>query len=372
MATSENSPTQEPPVSKEELTILNQRQKMVYSKKLSQFAEYLYQKGKDPKKNEGYAEKSVSVRTSRLHQMVKWVWSNEEITTNFSAAHGDAVNKGLFEDDLCRNDGEPYAEGTKRKFNDTLRTWFEFRGISWEPEYSFTDERPTERPDPFSRSELRTLSEGTLTYKTIPSYNNLTPDERDRWKAHLAQELGKPKSNVSPDDWKEVNTCWKVPSLIRTAREAGWQPDLLERLSVEWYIPEDKRFHIPAGEAVKNDLEWNVYLSDESAFYLEKWLEQRKNMEMYDDCELVWLTRKQNQYTSGTLNDLLRKLMDHVGINQQGRKLVWYSFRHSIGTYVTHEKSKVVAAEQLRHSPEATDYYIHPLPEEQKEASKIM
>ena len=86
------------------------------------------------------------------------------------------------------------------------------------------------------------------------------------------------------------------------------------------------------------------------------------------------LNRKGNPYSSGTLNTLLRNLMDEAGIKKRGRKLVWYSFRHSIGTYVFAEtKSLKMVAEQLRQKSRASaDQYVHPPPEVKREAANIM
>jgi integrase len=351
---------------------LNSRQQKVYNSKLYRFKQYLKQKGKNPKKGTGYS--GVDVRISRLHRVMEWIWNSSGITTEFTIELADAANEALAEDSLCRHNGEQYSDGSKRKINNVLTNWFEFQGIDWEPEYNFTDGRPQDQADPFRKAELRQLWQASLTYKTIPSYNNLSPEERDRWKGHIAQELGKPKEEVRPDDWEKLNKDWKIPSLIRTAREAGWRPDLVARMSVEWYDPEAQTIYIPAGEAPKNDSPWEEELSDEAALALENWLEQRDNCEMYDGRTEIWLTREGNPYKSGTLNDLLRNLMDEAGINQRGRKLVWYSFRHSIGTYVYDEYQDLrIVAEKLRqNSLAAADRYVHPTSELKREAAELM
>jgi site-specific recombinase XerD len=145
-------------------------------------------------------------------------------------------------------------------------------------------------------------------------------------------------------------------------------------MKVQWYEPSEKTIYIPEGEAPKNDTYWRADLTDEGALALDKWLEQRELMELYDGRDVIWLTRKGNPYSSGTLNDLLRNLMDEAGIKSQGRNLVWYSFRHSIGTYVFAEtKSLKVVADQLRQKSRASaEKYVHPLPEVKREAANIM
>lgn len=351
---------------------LNSRQREIYSSILAEFAEYLREKGKNPKKKKGYSD--VNERISRFHRVVKWAWNNEGPTTEFTADHADAAIEALADDSLCQLKGEPYSEGSKRKISNVLENWFEFRNVEWSPEINFTDSRAKNNADPYLKDELRQLWETSLKYKEIPKYNNLSPEDRDRWKAHIAQELGKPKEDVRPTDWDAINNDWKVPSLIRTAREAGWRPDIVGRMAVEWYDPDAQTIYIPEGKAPKNDSSWDQELSAEGALALDNWLEQRANQELYDGRKEIWLTREGNPYTSGTLNDLLDNLMDEAEINQRGRKLVWYSFRHSIGTYVYHEYHDLRAvAEVLRQNSTASaDRYVHPLPELKQEVADLM
>ncbi|QSG02770.1 site-specific integrase [Natranaeroarchaeum sulfidigenes] len=356
----------------EQFKPLNSRQQDIYSAVLSRFKQYLETEGKNPKKGLGYSK--VNERISRFHRVMKWVWNNETITTEFTTEDADIVNEALAEDSFRRMDGGRYAEGSKRKINDVIVNWFEFQGIDWDPETRFHDEPATENADPFRKSELQQLWQTSLTYKSVPSYNNLSPEDRDRWKAHIAQELGKPKVEVTPSDWDTLNKDWKVPSLVRTTRGAGWRPDLIGRMSVEWYDPEAQRIYIPEGEAPKNDDSWEQELSQEGAHALDNWLDQRANQEMYDGRDEIWLTREGNPYTSASLNDLLDNLVDEAGIDEGNRKIVWYSFRHSIGTYVYDKyKDRRVVAETLRqNSTAAADRYIHPLPELKQEVADLM
>lgn len=361
-------------VSNDQFAPLGDRQQEMYREKLNRFSEYLRTVGKDPTKQIGYAEDSVTEKVSRLHRMMEWVWNNEEITIEFTTEHGDVVNTALETDSLRTVDGGRFAEGSKRKMNDVLRNWFEFQGMDWDPKYTFSDDGPANQPDPFHKKELQKLWEAALEYKTIPSYNNVSPDERDRMKTYIAQDLGKPKEEVRPADWDRFNKDWKIPSLIRTARSQGWRPALVKRMKVNWYEPETQTIHIPEGRAPKNDASWDVSLSEEGASALEKWLEQRKLREKYDGRDEIWLNRKGNPYDSGPLNDLLTNLIDEAGIETRGRNLVWYSFRHSVGTYVYHEYTDLeIVAQQLRQkSRNSASKYVHPLPELKKEAAEIM
>ena len=358
----------------EEASHLNELQWEIYIANLQRFATYLHKQGKDPKKEIGYPENTVKIKIPRFHQLMKRVWEHEEVTTDFTIDHANTLVEALDDDSFRRTDGDRFSEGSKRKFMDAMRNWFEFQNTDWEPDVTFSDGRATDHADPFRRSELSELWQTTLTYKSIPSYNNISPEERDRWKAHLAQELGKPKNEVTPDDWDRVNCDWKIPSLIRTTRGCGWRPDLVGRMEVDWYDPETRTIYIPEGEAPKNESAWKEPLSDESAMALEKWLAQRENIEKYDGRKEIWLTRKGNPYVSGTLNALLSNLIEESDIEPRGRKLVWYSFRHSIGTYVYNEYTDLrIVAEKLRqNSIKSADRYVHPLPELKQEASEMM
>jgi len=102
---------------------LNDRQREIYCERLARFADYLKTKGKEPIRNIGYAEDSVSERISRFHRMMKWVWNEEELTIEFTSEHGDAVNNALETDSLRKMDGGRFAAGSKRKLNDVLRNW---------------------------------------------------------------------------------------------------------------------------------------------------------------------------------------------------------------------------------------------------------
>lgn len=364
------------PGSEDGLDCLNHRQKQVYSSKLARFTEYLSTVGQDPIKEEGYAEGTVQERISRFQRAVSWLWSETGVTTSITPADADEINEALYADRFRKRNGDPYSNTSKRKINDVLKNWFEFTSEEWTPTYTFTDNRAKqeEKPDPFTKSELVALWESSLSYKSIPSYSNLSPTERDRWRAHIAQELGKPKEEVTPDDWDRINRSWKIPSLIRINRGHGLRPDLIARVKLSWYDPDKQKITVPAGEAPKNDAEWTIELIEEEALALENWLAQRELIDEYQGREEIWLNREGNPYRSGPLNDILDALIEDAGIDPRGRKLVWYSFRHSIGTYVYAEtKDLELVAEQLRQtSTAAAAEYVHVLPERKREAAKLL
>jgi integrase len=361
-------------VSEEKMEPLSPQQRTVYNNLRVRFAEFLLTQGKNPKKGKGYPENSVPVRLSRFHRVMEYLWNTDGATTELTPDRADAVVEAMQSDDFRRLDGDRYSEGGKRKINNVLENWFDFQHIDWDPDISFSDERASDNADPFTRNELVQLWQASLTYKDIPSYNNLSPDERDRWKAYIAQDLGKPKAEVVPADWEDMHPSWKVPSIIRPTRSNGFRPALINRAKVGWYNEERKTIEIPEGKAPKNDLSWEVELTDEGAMTMEKWFAERENIEKYDGRDEIWLNREGNPYDSGALNDLLDNLMEEAGIDPGNRKLVWYSFRHSVGTYVHDEyKDLEIVAQQLRQvSRESASRYVHPLPKLKREAANVM
>jgi site-specific recombinase XerD len=90
---------------------------------------------------------------------------------------------------------------------------------------------------------------------------------------------------------------------------------------------------------------------------------------MYDGTDTLWLTREGNTYSSPSLNYVLERLCEKAGIPTQGRKMSWYSIRHSVGTYMTREEDLAAAQAQLRHKSETTTMkYDQTPPEDRKDA----
>ncbi|GGL21579.1 hypothetical protein GCM10009037_01100 [Halarchaeum grantii] len=347
---------------------LSHRQQVMFDNTVERFEEYLLTAGKTPRKDIGYATDTARARKSRVLRIFYWIWEHGDVSTELSTEQADRVIEALDTDELRRRNGDRYSETSKRKMSNALADWFAFKQADWEPDISFRDERATDNADPFTKSEVKKLWQTSLTYKNIPKYNNLSPKDRDRWRRYLAQYLGKPKEEVEPADWREVNRSWKVPSLVRSARAAGWRPAIVGRMRVHWYDPEKQAITIPGEHAVKNESRWKQELPGEAVEAIDRWLDQRENKSKYDDTDLMWLTRKGQPYSSSTLNALLRNLMDEAGIEPRGRNLVWYSFRHYVGTYVYDDCQdlKMVAKILRQNSIASADRYVHPTVELQR------
>lgn len=241
----------------------------------------------------------------------------------------------------------------------------------WKPDRFFEtyDGQPR---DYLTLQERQKIREAALEYGAIPGYNDLSPEQRDRWKAYLAQRFGKPKSEVSPSDWDRANG-WKVPSLVSTSLDAGLRPVEVERVKVSWVDTGNSVLRIPYAEAAKSRDNWVAALSDRTVLFLTRWLEERDNYSRYEGRDELWLTKHGNPYQSQSLRHLLRRLCEVAGIETENRQMSWYAIRHSTGTYMTREEDLKAAAAQLRHkSISSTMRYDQAPLEDRKDALERM
>jgi len=347
------------------LTELNYQQTVLYQDLWTNLIEFLRQKGKNPKRNRGFAESNIRPIARRIHQAHQYCWTEEIVFVELSPCHADEFVDALNDDEVVNKWGNEYSEGSKRKFTEALESYFDYLGEEWKPEINFSNTESSIGSDPFILREREQLLKAASEYKSPPTYKNVSPEERDRWNAHLAQYLGIPKEDVGPADWEELQQNWKFPSLISTALDCAWRAEMVGRLETHLVNLQTAQINIPPEYAVKNDKEWTSELSKRSTLLLKRWFEQRANKPKYDDVDHIWLNRKGNPYNSKTLNTLLDNLMEEAGIEANGRKLTWHSIRHSTGMYVyNQEKDLELTAEILRNaSLEATRRYAHPTPE---------
>lgn len=357
-------------LSDEIISHLNHQQKALFIEFWTEYIEYLLEKGKNPKKNEGYAESSIRPIARRVCQVQQFVWKNENLTTKLAPEYANNFVKALNQDTFIKGNGEPYSECSKRKFVSAIKTYFRFRKINWTPEIEFSDNPSDEGADEFTQSERNELFTAACEYQSPPTYKNVSPEERDRWNAKLAQYLGKPKAKIGPDDWEELRQFWKFSSLISVALDCGSRAGMIERLEMRQIDLDAGTLTTPPQKAIKNDLRWENELSDRSITCLKHWFKQRANRPKYDETDHIWLTRENTPYTSHTLNNLLRNLMAQAGIEPNGRKLSWHSIRHSTGCYLYNKYNDLtIVAETLRQSTlEAARRYAHPTRETKKEA----
>jgi integrase len=346
---------------------LGERQLFDYREHRKKCIKWLLGIGKNPDKAEGYAFQTVYNRAYRMDQFYRFVWELEGgYTVQVTHNHADEYMQELAYQDHTNAHKDSTQKAVKMLFK-----WLEHeRGYDhWEPEISFsTSDGSTQPRDYLTADERRKIREAALEYGSIPAYKSVSPNERDRWKAYLAQRFEKPKSEVKPADWERANG-WKIPSLVSTSLDAGLRPIEVERAVVSWVDLDNGVLRIPKEESSKNVENWIVPLRDRTVTMLERWLEQRDQYEQYSETEKLWLTRQRNPYQSSTLGRLLRDLCEIAGIDCENRKMSWYAVRHSTGTYMVREEDLAAAQSQLRHKrPETTMKYDQVPPEDRKDA----
>ncbi|SDR06916.1 tyrosine-type recombinase/integrase [Natronobacterium texcoconense] len=346
---------------------LNQRQLMDYRSTREACLEWLLTFGKDPEQVEGYARTTVSARASRMDKFYRWVWDEEDrYVSDPSHEHADAFLKQLAYEDRSNADRSNYQKAVQMLFK-----WrhHEHGLDKYEPSVTFySDDSASQPRDYLTREERSKIREASLEYGSIPAYNDLSPDQRDRWKAYLAQRFEKPKSAVSPEDWDRANG-WKIPSLVSASLDAGLRPIEVERAKTYWVDVPNRVLRIPKDESSKNTENWVVSIQDRTAEMLERWLTERDHYEMYADTDALWLTRQANPYQTRALKHLLERLCEIADIEIEGRQMSWYCIRHSVGTYMAREEGLAAAQAQLRHKSEQTTMkYDQTPPEDRRDA----
>jgi site-specific recombinase XerD len=350
---------------------LSERQQVDYGKHREQCLEWLLELGKEPDKAEGYAFITVKNRSQRMDQYYRWVWDREDgYTANPTHEHADAYLRHL-----AKQDTSNAHKNNCRKALMMLYKWrhHEHGLDKWDPELSFSSNYKTTNPqDYLTLDERSQIREAALEYGSIPSRASVYGDERERWRAYLAQRLEKPKEDITSDDWEQANG-WEAPSLVWTSLDAALRPIEVQRATTEWVDIENAVLRIPKEESSKNTGNWTVGLQERTATVLDRWLDQREAIDRYDDTDALWLTQRGNDHSSQSLQYLLEKLCDIAGIDTEDRSMSWYSIRHSTGTYMTREEDLAAAQAQLRHkSPETTMRYDQTPVEDRRNALNRM
>jgi len=341
-------------VSRKAREILNPRQVESYRVHRRDMAEWLLNLGKNPDKAEGYAQSTSQMRMWRLDKLYRYVWNDleEGYTENITTGHADQWMQHLAHQELSAEYKSDCQKSCKTLFK--WQNWKNNTEIDWEPQINYTGNSGTHAPRDFlSREERQKLREASLEYGSVPAYDGLTPGERDRWKAHLAQRFGKSKSEVTVDDWKRANS-FKIPSLVWTSLDAGFRPIEVGRATVSWIDTGNNVLRIPKEDSSKNTENWTVSITERTTKFLEKWLKERRQYKQYQGSDRLWLTRESNPYTTQSLNHIMKRLCELAEIPRENRKITWYSIRHSTGTYMAREEGLGAAQQQLRHKREQT------------------
>ena len=357
-------------IREETIDELGPRQAIDFVSELSDWYRWMRKQGisRDEWQLEGHSRSTANNYVQRLCRILPELWNEfRGYTTQISPEMGDWYLKQLRDDEIRKENGQPYAGSSKKKQVCTLLSFFRFRssqrnGKEWEPATLFQADAGTRVADPIKRDERSLIREAVLEYKTVKRYNNCTPEERDRIKGELAQRLGKPKEEVTKSDWEDVNRCWMWPSIIMVTLDIGARPVEIERASTEWLKLSAPEIEIPKDDAAKNDQTWTNTITERTAKVLRRWLQQRNSLPKYDDTDTLWLTREGNPYSPGPLGRNLRNIMDEAGIDHSDRNISWYSLRYSLATSLAKEAdSHEEVRKQMRHKrPESTMRYIHP------------
>lgn len=209
---------------------LTEKELVDYRSHREEFVRWLAYLGKDPEMVEGYSRDTVSATAQRTDQFARGVWAQESgYTMAFSHAHADEYMEELLYSDTSTTHKANTQKALKRYYK-----WLahEKGGELWEPERTFSSSNNDSGPREYlTLEERKKIREAALEYGSIPSYSSVSPEERDDWKAHLAQRFKKPKNEVTPDDWERANG-WKFTSMVWASLDCGLRPVEVERAKV--------------------------------------------------------------------------------------------------------------------------------------------
>lgn len=325
---------------------VNKKQLLDYRNHRTRFIQWLLTFGKNPEEVKGYSEDTVKRTAYRCAKFDRFAWKQGDgyrVPLTHEAAD-EYLKHVAYED---------YSDTHRHKVLNSLKRYFRWRTVEhneseWEPVLKFSSGGRRNPPDYFSVEERKKIRQAALDYGTIPSYNNLSPEERERWKKHVATVLRKPADKVVPADWERVNG-WKYTTMVWVSLDAGLRPAEVARAKVSWVDVDNAVLRIPEEDSTKNRDNWRVSITERTAEALDRWLTERGNYERYENTNSLWLTREGNPYRSKGLRRLLVKLCDHADIDTENRSVCWYSIRHSVGTFMTREEDLAAAKAQLRH-----------------------
>jgi site-specific recombinase XerD len=334
------------------------------------YLDWLAAMGKNPHRRRGYADTTLEQISIKTDQIFRWLWDTEgRYTLQFGPEDADDLMS-----EYARYD---YTDANLLTFVKVIKRYFKYlrfekgREYEWDCEVKLSEKQRTER-DYLRRDEFAPLYNAALDHGSVRHYNQVTPEERDRIKAHLAQRFEKPKTDITPEDFERANS-YKVASLVGVTLDVGLRPIEVTRAVVTWVNQRDNTLDIPGDEATKSDNDWKCRLSDRSMRALGRWLDERKQYEKYAGTDALWLNRRGNPYESRTLNYLLNQLIEDSSIELTGRDLTWYSLRHGVATAWANEEGLQHAREQLRHEKvETTMRYVHSSADERGEMANSL
>ena len=329
-------------------------------KEYSDFYDWMLKKGNNPRREKGLKEGTASNYIDRIDQLHRFsiTYIDPEELTTIDDADADTllrlIDLGEITKQRGANAGDEYDESAKRKFGDALQKYFEWRyyegskEYEWKPKINFSDSHG-ESAYRFTYRELGLVLNEAESYGSLPSYYDTTDEERDRINGLVAQRLGLPKEDVTQNDWLHADWSSKINSLVTVSYDAGLTPIEIANARTAWYDPQTQTLKIPTEFACKEREKQKVGLADDSATNLSNWIRERRHLKVYDGSNKLWLNREGNPYQSGSLCNIIRNLCEEAGVKTEGRKVVWYSLRQTMGQKVTDEGELSEANDQLRH-----------------------
>ena len=127
-----------------------------------------------------------------MDRFYRWVWNElYGYTLNISTEHIDE-----YLNYLAYQDTSTAYKSNRQKALQIVYKWrhHERSAPQWDLDITFYEAGVTQPRDFFTREECAKLGEAALKFRSVPSYSNLIPAERDRWKRHLAQRFEKRKT----------------------------------------------------------------------------------------------------------------------------------------------------------------------------------
>jgi len=326
-------------------SVLDKKSVVDYEYFQKKLIDWFLDAGKDPENGEGYSKSTVEPAMYRIDRFFRFIWNSSETGYTTWPTQDQATEY------LKYIAIQEYENSYKKGIEKALKMLFKYQHHvretpEWDCKLEFKVSSNNPPEEYLTEMELVALRRVAHDYGSIPSYSNLSPLDRDRWKSYLAQQFGIPKTEVDKNDWEKANT-WKFSSLVCTAIDAGLRPNEIENATLDWLDLENNVLQIPKADGGTD--EWIVSIREETARALKKWVEERQHYEKYDDTDLLWLTRRQNPYQSNSLNYLLENLCDEAGIESDDRQISWLTLRDSVGKHMADAGDIELVREQLRH-----------------------
>lgn len=324
---------------------------------------WLATKGKDPETETGYAEGTIKDTLHRTAIVQRWMYEDLGLMpTDLTTDTADKYVKKLKKQET--------SDAHKRKMLDALKRYFRWQGEDWKPETDIRESPSKPKNRKLSKEERRLVKSAALEYGVPTDVDGSAESNREEYVTKLSQHLGKPKDEITEEDWEKVES-WKIPSLIYVALDCALRPKEVKNLTMDQIDWRREYLVFEEDDTTKNDEPWENPLSSDTMTLLRKWRDERNSLEKYDETDIVWLTREANPYRSDSLCDLLHRLLRMRGIepDDDSRKLTWYSIRHSCGDRLVGEHDYEMARQILRHKWMDTTRKYNIKSDEEKEAA---